>query len=132
MIGYLKGNIVKKEQDSVILDVNGVGYQLHITMNTLLGLPHEGEETEFYVHTHVREDNITLYGFTEDIEKTVFTTLIGVSGIGPKLGLTMLSNLKTPDILKAIATKNAALLSWQSQAGQPRLLPTQSLPELME
>ncbi len=111
MIGYLSGKIIKKDLDRIILDVSGVGYQVRITENTYHSLPEIGSDYDFYIHTHVREDQISLYGFSREIEKAVFLSLTGVSGIGPKLGQSILSSLKTDDILKAIINKNSGLLN---------------------
>lgn len=111
MIGYLSGKIIKKNADKVLLNIGGVGYQIQITTNTFYALPDVGEEYEFFIHTHVREDQLTLYGFPREIEKAVFLSLIGVSGIGPKLALSVLSSLETDEILKAIVQGNSGILN---------------------
>jgi holliday junction DNA helicase RuvA len=111
MIGYLRGKIARKDPERVILDINGVGYDLHITANSYSTLPEIGSEAEFFVYTHVREDTLALYGFARELDKEVFLILTSVSGIGPKSGLNILSSMKTEEVLKAIVTKNTGLLS---------------------
>jgi len=104
MIAHLKGTIFEKHPNQVILDTGGVGYDLQIPVSTYTALPDSGSSVSLRVHTHVREDAIQLFGFATTEEKVVFERLISVSGIGPKLAITVLSGLATPDIIAAIRT----------------------------
>ena len=91
MIGYLKGRLFRKKPNSIILDINGVGYEISIPLSTFYELPEEGKEVSLNVHTHVREDAISLFGFHTQREKDLFLKLISISGIGPKLAVVILS-----------------------------------------
>lgn len=109
MIGYLRGKVAKVDIDYCYLDVQGVGYHVHIAESTRRELQ-EGTEICLFTYMHVREDAILLYGFCSQEEKELFLTLIGVSGIGPKVGLGILSNI-TPEAFKmAISTGDVAML----------------------
>jgi Holliday junction DNA helicase RuvA len=98
MIGKLRGLVDSSEEDSLLLDVNGVGYVLFCSGKTLAQMPEKGDFAEVFVETHVREDHIHLYGFASAQERTAFKTLQKVSGIGAKLALAILSHL-TPQML---------------------------------
>ena len=111
MIARLTGTILDLKTDRVVLDVHGVGYELAIPLGTFSALPPAGEKAVLHVHTHVREDAISLFGFATPQEKYVFERLISVSGIGPKVALTVLSGLPLPELVGAIASQNARLLS---------------------
>jgi holliday junction DNA helicase RuvA len=102
MIAHLRGVLLEKHPNLVIVDVSGVGYELTIPVSTFTSLPDAGGEVRLRVHTHVREDAISLFGFTTRDEKTLFEKLISVSGIGPKLAVTILSGLAAPDLITAI------------------------------
>ena len=102
MISYLRGSLLEKHPNQVIVDVHGVGYELTIPVSTFSGLPDAGREVSLRVHTHVREDAIALFGFGTQQEKLMFEKLIGVSGIGPKLAVTVLSGVATADLVSAI------------------------------
>lgn len=104
MIATLSGTVLSKHVDRAVVDVGGVGYEVIISTDTVARMPEKREETFFFIHTNVREDAITLYGFLEEEEKELFLILKTVSGIGPKLALSMLSGLRVPDICQAIAT----------------------------
>lgn len=106
MIGQLRGIILEKHPNEVILDVQGVGYQVTIPVSTYSALPDLGVEVKLRIHTHVREDAIALFGFLTKEEKALFEKLISVSGIGPKLGVTVLSGLPTADLISAIRSGN--------------------------
>lgn len=110
MIGSLRGKIVSKKPDAVIVEVGGVGYSVHVPVSLLSSLPQEGTEVFLYVHTHVREDALQLYGFPSEDEKKVFTTLLGVTGIGPKMALNILSGIPTKDFLHALDSEDVAML----------------------
>jgi Holliday junction DNA helicase RuvA len=102
MISYLRGALLEKHPNQVIVDVQGVGYELTIPVTTFSTLPQAGSEVRLRVHTHVREDAISLFGFSTPAEKTLFEKLISVSGIGPKLAITVLSGLAATDLVAAI------------------------------
>jgi Holliday junction DNA helicase RuvA len=110
MIGSLRGKIVTRRPDSVIVDVNGVGYMVHVPLHILPDLPGEGKDVFLHVHTHVREDSLQLFGFLSDDEKKVFLALLGISGIGPKMALNVLSGISHDDFLNAIEKEDVALL----------------------
>ena len=111
MIAKLTGTLTEVRPDRVVLDVNGVGYDVAIPLGTFTALPSAGHKASLFVHTHVREDAIQLFGFISKQEKLVFETLIGVSGIGQKVALSILSGLPLPELVGAIAAQNARLLS---------------------
>lgn len=90
MLCYLNGNILQKHLEFIILDVNGVGYEVIVPASTLCLLPHEGQQTQVYISTYIREDAFRLYGFITMFDKSVFETLLDVSGIGPKVALALL------------------------------------------
>ncbi len=102
MIASLRGALLEKRPNQVIVDVHGVGYDVSIPISTYSVLPDTGKEVSLKVHTHVREDAIALFGFLTADEKMLFEKLIGVSGIGPKLAITVLSGLAAPDLTTAI------------------------------
>ena len=110
MIALIRGTLAYKSIDHVIIDVNGVGYRLHIPLSTFYSLPEEGE-ISLFTHTHVREDALLLYGFLSMEEKELFVTLIGISGVGPKLAVNILSNIPAPDLKRAIAAEDVKRLS---------------------
>ena len=98
MIAHLRGRLLEKHPTHLILEAAGVGYEVAISVPSFSGLPSEGSEVSLYVHTHVREDVLALYGFVRREEKQLFERLIAVSGIGPKLAMTVLSGI-APDAL---------------------------------
>jgi Holliday junction DNA helicase RuvA len=102
MIAFLRGALIEKHPNQAIVDVGGVGYDVTIPVSTFPALPAAGAAVALHIHTHVREDAIALYGFATAEEKAVFEKLISVSGIGPKLGITVLSGLAAPDLVQAI------------------------------
>lgn len=102
MIAHLRGTILEKHPNQVILETAGVGYDIQIPVSTYTTLGETGSTTTLRIHTHVREDALQLFGFSTAEEKLVFERLIGVSGIGPKLAVTVLSGLATPDLIAAI------------------------------
>jgi Holliday junction DNA helicase RuvA len=106
MIGYLRGTVLEKHPNQVIVEAGGVGYDVQIPISTFTTLPEEGGAVTLRIHTHVREDALALFGFATGEEKTVFERLISVSGIGPKLAVTVLSGLPTPDLIMAIRSGN--------------------------
>jgi Holliday junction DNA helicase RuvA len=111
MIGYLRGQLLHKKPNQVTVDVNGVGYDVHIPLTTFYELPAEGEAITLKIHTHVREDALALFGFHSQREKDFFQKLLSISGIGPKLAITILSGAKVEELAQAIAENNLARLT---------------------
>lgn len=110
MIAFLRGTLLEKHPNQAIVDTGGVGYDVHIPISTYSALPAAGLEVRLRIHTHVREDAIALFGFLTQDEKTLFERLIAVSGIGPKLAVTVLSGLPTSTLVNAIRTGSVAEL----------------------
>jgi holliday junction DNA helicase RuvA len=110
MIAHLRGVLLEKHPNQAIVDVQGVGYELTIPVSTFTSLPETGAEVKLRVHTHVREDALSLFGFTTREEKAMFEKLISVSGIGPKLAITILSGLATMELVNAIRNGDIAQL----------------------
>jgi len=102
MIALLRGVLLEKHPNQAIVETGGVGYDVTIPVSTYTHLPDAGAEVRLRIHTHVREDSLALYGFFTQEEKGLFEKLIGVSGIGPKLAVTILSGLAAPDLIHAI------------------------------
>lgn len=106
MIGHLTGKIISKKPTRILLDVNGVGYLVNISINTFEKLPDEGENASVYTYLAVREDSLTLFGFSAEAEKQMFELLISVNGIGPKLAQSVLSGIQIEDLKDAIKSGN--------------------------
>ncbi len=102
MIASITGRLRRKATDYLIVDVAGIGYQVQVPLSTYYSIPDDGEEVSLYIHTHLREDSLSLFGFLTQEEKDMFLLLMGVSGIGPKLALAILSSLSVTDIAHAI------------------------------
>ena len=111
MIGRLSGTVVESRPDRVLLDVGGIGFDVAVPLGTYTVLPAAGKKAVLLVHTIVREDAISLYGFATAQEKAVFERLLSVSGIGPKVALTVLSGLPLPELVTSIVTQNARRLA---------------------
>ncbi len=111
MIAYLSGKIKYIADDYIILNVNNVGYRIHLTPVAFSKVPEAGEDAEFFIHTYVREDAINLYGFRTFEELDFFKTIIAVAGIGPKAGLGVLSAAGVEEIKKAIAEEDTSLFT---------------------
>lgn len=111
MISFLVGNIEEKKENCVVIDVNGVGFEVFVSNNTLVSLPMPGENAKIYTYMAVREDGIFLFGFSSLEERDVFNKLITVSGVGPKLAITILSGLSLSDLIVAIINEDSKLLS---------------------
>lgn len=111
MIAYLKGTVHSKSPEQLIVDVRDVGYGLEISTQTFEELPDEGEEVELLVYHHVTDNDQRLFGFVSQNEKDLFELLITVKGVGPKLGLTILSGLPAEEITGAIVQKDKSALS---------------------
>lgn len=111
MIAFLVGIIEEKREDCVLLDVNGVGYELGISKNTYLSLPTEGETIKLFTYMSVREDGVALFGFSSRDEKELFLKLTSVSGIGPKVAIGILSGLPLSELVIAIIKQDMRALS---------------------
>jgi holliday junction DNA helicase RuvA len=111
MISHLRGRLLEKHPNRVIVDVNGVGYDVHVPLSTFYEMAEPGEEVALRIHTHVREDALLLYGFATVLELRIFERLIGISGIGPKLALAVLSGIEPNELVSAIRTANVARLT---------------------
>jgi len=111
MIALLTGTLVEKAPNRCIIDVNGVGYGVLVSLNTFAWLPEVGGRASLCIHTHVREDMLELYGFATPEERSIFQRLIGVSGIGPKTALAILSGLSAERLVEAISAEDRATLA---------------------
>jgi len=111
MIGKLKGILDSYGEDFVVVDVNGVGYVVHCSARTLQALPAPGEPVMLAIETHVREDQIRLFGFTADVEREWFRLLQTVQGVGTKMALAVLGTLKPADLTSAIAMRDKAMVA---------------------
>jgi len=111
MIAHLSGTLLSKQATSVILDVSGVGYEVSIPLSTFYELEDAGSTVQLRIYTHVREDALQLYGFKTARERELFLRLISVSGIGPKLGITLLSGMSADEMISSIRTNNLAKLT---------------------
>jgi len=111
MIAHLSGTLLSKQATSVIVDVGGVGYEVSIPLSTFYDLEDLGSTVQLRVYTHVREDAIQLYGFKTARERELFLKVISVSGIGPKLGITLLSGMSADEMIASIRTNNLARLT---------------------
>ena len=111
MIAHLRGRLARKDPARVIVDVNGVGYEVFIPLTTFTALPDAGTDVSIDVHTHVREDVIALYGFSTRRERSIFEKLMTISGIGPKLAVTILSGGSVEDLVGAIKRGDLARLT---------------------
>jgi len=111
MIGKLKGLIESYGQDSVIVDVNGVGYEVHCSARTLQELPGIGQPATLSIETHVREDQIRLFGFVTEIEREWFRLLQTVQGVGAKVALAVLGTLRPSELASAIAMRDKAMVA---------------------
>jgi Holliday junction DNA helicase RuvA len=111
VIAFLRGRLSDKQPNRIVLDVNGVGYDVSVPLSTFYGLGEEGSDIALRIHTHVREDALSLYGFSTPLELALFERLISISGIGPKLALAVLSGIETPDLVRAIEGADVARLT---------------------
>src|SRR4029077_11200355 len=111
MIGKLKGIIDSYSEDFIVIDVNGVGYVVHCSARTLQALPAAGEPVTLAIETHVREDQIRLFGFLSDVEREWFRLLQTVQGVGAKVALSVLSTLKPAELASAIAVRDKAMVA---------------------
>jgi len=110
MIASITGRLKRKATDYLIIDVAGVGYQVQVPLSTYYGIPDDGEEVSLHIHTHMREDSLSLFGFLTQEEKDMFLLLMSVSGIGPKLALAILSSMPVADLSSAILAADDSTL----------------------
>jgi Holliday junction DNA helicase RuvA len=111
MIAHLRGRLLSKTPNQAIVECAGVGYDVTISVTTFSALPSEGAEAMLHIHTHVREDQIALFGFSETQEKRLFEKLLTISGIGPKLAITVLSGISSDRLVTAIRSGDHATLT---------------------
>ncbi len=111
MIGRLRGVLVDRGTEAIVLDVGGIGYQVAVTPRTLVGLPGIGEEVVLHTHLHVREDQLALFGFDTVADKALFSMLLGVSGIGPKVGLAILATMTPEQLRIAVVSDDVTALT---------------------
>ena len=111
MIAHLRGKLIDKAPSRLVVETNGVGYEVFISLSTFTAMPGEGVEVSLDIHTHVREDIIALYGFSSKQERAVFERLIGISGIGPRLAVTILSGGSVEGLVGAIRKGDLARLT---------------------
>ncbi len=110
MIARLQGRLAERGDDTVVVDVAGVGYLVSMSKNSLEGLGAEGGEVALRIHTHVREDMIQLFGFLDDEEREVFESLIGLNGVGPKAAMGILSGIEPRELARAVCEEDLARL----------------------
>jgi Holliday junction DNA helicase RuvA len=111
MIARLTGRLAEKQATRLVVDVHGVGYDVHVPLSTFYHLPEPGAEVTLRIHTHVREDALSLFGFATVLELRLFERLIGISGIGPKLALAVLSGIDPADLVRAVQTGDVGRLT---------------------
>lgn len=111
MIGYIKGKLLKMHPTGLLVDVNGVGYEVRISLNTFEEVQKMGEAVELFIETVVKENEISLYGFATEDEKSLFKMLVSVSGVGPKLAVSFLSGMTPQVLVSALRTGNTSILS---------------------
>jgi Holliday junction DNA helicase RuvA len=110
MIARLVGRLALKSTEALVVDVHGVGYRVMVSLNAFAALPEQGAEVELAIHTHLRENALELFGFVSPDERALFTALITVSGIGPRMALNILSGVPAADLRDALAAGNIARL----------------------
>jgi Holliday junction DNA helicase RuvA len=110
MIAHIQGFLHFKSPEYLVIDVDGIGYQVHVPLSTFYGLPQVGSTVSLHIHTHVREDALQLYGFQSPEEKTLFIRLIGISGIGPRLAVNILSGISPAELVESLGQNNLARL----------------------
>ena len=111
MIAQVRGRLVRKAPQEAIVDVGGVGYRVAIPLSTFYRIGEAGDEVSLLTHTHVREDTLALFGFLTSGEQALFERLIAVSGVGPKLALSILSGIEAPDLVSALRASDVARLT---------------------
>jgi Holliday junction DNA helicase RuvA len=111
MIAFLRGKVINKQPNRVTVDIGGVGYDVHVPLSTFYEIGADGADVALRVYTHVREDTLQLYGFLTDLERQVFERLIGISGIGPKLAIAVLSGMDSREVIAAVQRGDVARLT---------------------
>ena len=111
MIGRLRGTLVSRRGEVACVEVGGVGYEVTMTPRSLAGLPGVGEEVVVHTHTHVREDEMSLYGFEAETDRDLFRVLLGAGGVGPKLAMSILGSMSHQEVVRAIVTEDADALT---------------------
>jgi Holliday junction DNA helicase RuvA len=111
VIDHLRGRILEKRPNRIVIDAGGVGYDVTVPLSTYYGLGEAGHDIALRIHTHVREDALSLYGFATRLEQDLFERLIGISGIGPKLAIAVLSGVEPPQLIRAIGHSDLARLT---------------------
>jgi Holliday junction DNA helicase RuvA len=111
VIAFLRGRLLEKHPNRVVVDVHGVGYDVHVPVSSFYGMAEAGGEIALRVYTHVREDTIALFGFSTPLELQLFERLIAVSGIGPRLALAVLSGIEPDDLIQAVQRGDVARLT---------------------
>lgn len=111
MIGRLRGVLVASRESGIIIDVAGVGYEVAMTTRDLVTLPGIGEEIVVHTHTHVREDDISLYGFAAESDRELFRVLLSASGVGPKVAMALLASMTAHEIVRAITGEDPDALT---------------------
>ena len=102
MIAFLRGQVLDKHPDRLLIDVHDVGYEVHVPLSTYYNVGDEGADVSLRIHTHVREDALQLYGFLTALEQQLFERLIGISGIGPRLALAVLSGIESGELVQSV------------------------------
>ena len=110
MIAHIQGFLHFKSPEYLVVDVDGIGYQVHVPLSTFYDLPQVGSTMSLHIHTHVREDALQLYGFQSPEEKILFVRLISISGIGPRLAVNILSGISPAELVESISQNNLARL----------------------
>lgn len=111
MIGFLRGRVLDKQPNKITVDVQGVGYEVHVPLSTYYDVGEPGSEIALRVHTHVREESLQLFGFLTTLEQQLFERLIGISGIGPKLAIAVLSGIDSAELVGAVQRGDVARLT---------------------
>jgi Holliday junction DNA helicase RuvA len=111
LIAYIRGRVFEKHPQRVIVDVNGVGYDVQVPLSTFYSVGEAGADVTLRVHTHVREDALALFGFAPPLELELFERLIAINGVGPKLALAVLSGIESADLVRAVRLQDVARLT---------------------
>ncbi len=111
MISYLQGQLLKKTPGELTIDVQGVGYQVFISLTTYYQIAGQGEPISLFIHTHLREDSLKLFGFFDEEEKSMFEALVSISKVGPKLAMGILSGMPTGDLIATVSRQDISRLS---------------------
>ena len=111
MIAFLRGRVLDKQPNKITVDVQGVGYEVHVPLSTYYDVGEEGAEVALRVYTHVREESLQLFGFLTALEQQLFERLIGISGIGPKLAIAVLSGIDSAELVGAVQRGDVARLT---------------------